>query len=206
MLPAPTITKRRRKRRLKSGRRVVQTRFVVNTRDESTGLRKQFFFTSFSEAVAKRHELVRPVDQSVHARSDMTIAEAVGYWLENRKGEVKNVTWRDYQYATAAYIVGPLLVGTRQQRAAFTMGGRKVASSPVLEMLGPTDRTAHNRPYPCVAQDRRRAGKQSHRELGEEVLESDTGVGRRRLCSTSSCPSEQPGPRSSKAQEGDTHP
>jgi integrase len=67
----------------------------------------------------------------------LTVAQAVEYWLENRRTDVKRSTWKSY-YCAAAYVVGPLLEGTRGQRYNFSRSGRKPPDGKFVQMLGPT--------------------------------------------------------------------
>ena len=88
---SPSITKRKRKRRLKSGAVVVYTRFVVNYREPRSGRRKQFFFDRHKDAIAKRNALLTSVLTGgyTEVQSDLTVIQAVEYWLESRHDEVK---------------------------------------------------------------------------------------------------------------------
>jgi integrase len=138
MSAAVSITKRERRRQLKSGAAVVQTRYVVNFQEPQTGQRKQFFFKRHRDAVAKRDAILSSVVTGTYAaaQTELTVAQAVERWLENRRTQVKPGTWRSYQQAIG-YIVGPLLVGTRLQRHAFARTGVKPVSGEFIEMLGP---------------------------------------------------------------------
>ena len=133
-----SITKRNRRRRLKSGAVVIQTRFVVNFREPRTGRRRQFFFARYKDAIAKRDTLLSSIVTGTYAEenSELTVAQAVGHWLESRRGEVKGVTWKGYRHI-AIYITGPLLIGTALQRQAFTLRGEKSPEAELLDMLGP---------------------------------------------------------------------
>ena len=65
----------------------------------------------------------------------LTVAQVFGYWLENRRDEVKKNTWIGYrQYSV--YIVGPLLLGTRTERVDFARRGKKPEKAHFVEMLG----------------------------------------------------------------------
>src|SRR5262245_23397308 len=108
-----SITKRKRRRRMRTGALVTHTRFVVNFREPRSGRRKQFFFTQYQDAVAKREAVVSGLaTHRCNESADLTIAQAMSYWLEARRREVKAATWNSYQQISA-YIVGPLLVRTR---------------------------------------------------------------------------------------------
>jgi integrase len=133
-----SITRRDRRRRQRSGVIVVQTRFVVSFREPRTGRRKQLFFERQKDAVAMRDALVASVVTGTFAESqtNLSVAEVVEYWLNNRRGEVKPATWDSYQQA-AGYIVGPLLVGSRLERHVFARTGDKPKGARLIDMLGP---------------------------------------------------------------------
>ncbi len=133
-----SISKRERRRRQRSGAVVVQTRFVVSFREPRTGRRKQLFFERHKEAVAMRDALVTSVVTGTYAetQTSMTVAEAVDYWLRNRRGEVKGSTWDSYRQA-AGYIVGPLLIGTKLERHMYARKAVRPAGAQLIDMLGP---------------------------------------------------------------------
>lgn len=68
--------------------------------------------------------------------NDLTVAQAIDYWLANRHGEVKRGTYRSY-CAVRMNIVGPLLVGSRSERQAFSKRGRMPPGAQFVAMLGP---------------------------------------------------------------------
>jgi len=133
-----SVTKRDRKRRLKSGEVVVQTRFVVNFREPRSGRRKQLFFERHKEAITMRDTLLASVATGAYSavHTNMTVAQAVEYWLENRKSEVKKATWDSYRQA-AGYVIGPLLVGSKLERHNCTRKGMKPPDARFVDMLGP---------------------------------------------------------------------
>jgi integrase len=132
-----SITKRDRTRILTSGAIVVQTRFVVNFRHPTTGQRKQIFVKSHKEAIARRDELIAgAVTGSLTVeRTNLSVAEAVEHWLENRKPDVKKATWQGYRNG-AHNIIGPLLIGTSDERRVFTWKGTKSSPPEFVTMLG----------------------------------------------------------------------
>ena len=131
------ITKRNRKRILKSGSTVVQTRYVVNYREPRTGRRKQLFFERQKDAQAKRSEIAGAFQNGTYSDrpKTVTVGDAVRAWLGDRTGVVKDYTLQGYRQ-TAAYIVGPILAGTREQRAEFAVTGAKPAGIELMPMLG----------------------------------------------------------------------
>jgi integrase len=132
-----SITKRKRRHPLKSGATVLHTRYVVNFREPRTGKRKQFFFERYKDAIEKRHALLTSVMMGGYseAQHDLTVSQAVEYWLENRRNEVKPVTWMGYRQAIR-YVVGPLLVGTKHERKIYTQTGNNLTGAQPIEMLG----------------------------------------------------------------------
>jgi integrase len=68
-------------------------------------------------------------------RSDISVAEAMDYWLRHRELEVRGSTLKMYRQFRL-YIVGPLLVGTRVQRLNFSRRGIVPSDATFLEMLG----------------------------------------------------------------------
>jgi integrase len=74
---------------------------------------------------------------SSNCGKSLTVAQAVEYWLEDRRQEVKKGTWKSY-HMCAGYVIGPLLVGTKEERHNFTRRGRLPIGAQFVEMLGPT--------------------------------------------------------------------
>ncbi|TXN19563.1 site-specific integrase [Methylobacterium sp. WL9] len=120
-----SLTKRDRRRKLRSGEFVTNTRWVLNYTDPKTGARVQLFFERQKEAIAKRNEIAAAVEARTYIpeREVITVGEAVTRWIENRRGEVKDRTLFGYEQA-ARYITDPLLVGaTPVQRRVHTETG-----------------------------------------------------------------------------------
>lgn len=133
-----TITKRLRRRKLSTGRVAEQIRWFANYRDPDTGQRKLPSFETRRDAEAFKAELLNKVLAGVYVDPSRvpTVAEATRHYLENRKAEVKPSTLAGYEVVAKA-ITGPLLEGTRQERADYAMSGelpRKDAR--LLQMLG----------------------------------------------------------------------
>lgn len=81
-----SITRRERKRRLKSGAIVMQTRWIVNYREPRTGRRRQLFFERQKDAIAQRDALMSTVACGTYSesKSELTVAQAVEHWLERK--------------------------------------------------------------------------------------------------------------------------
>ena len=138
MSNAVNLTKRVRKRKLKSGAVVTQQRWILNYREPRTGKRKQLFFERQKDAQAKRNEIIAQIETGSYAddrNKSVTVAEATRRWLADRAGEVKDGTLAGYRQ-TASYIIGPLLIGTPLQRCEFTATGKKPEGTRLVSMLG----------------------------------------------------------------------
>ena len=64
----------------------------------------------------------------------MTVAGAIEHWLDNRKPEVRPVTWETYHRISRNNVVGPLLIGTPAARGYYRPIGRAGSSSMALEI------------------------------------------------------------------------
>lgn len=137
MRTSVNITKRVRRRRLKSGAIAVMTRWVVNYREPKTGKRRQFFFERAGDAQQKRNELITQIGTGTYSNSgrSLTVFEAMQHWLDNRGAEIKAGTLAGYRYY-ARYVIGPLLVGTQSERTKFTRAGERAHGSRLLPLLG----------------------------------------------------------------------
>jgi hypothetical protein len=97
------LTKRDRKRKLRSGAAVIQTRYVVNYTEPKTGQRRQEFFERQKEAQARRNELLARVEAGGYYddRKVPTIGEAIGHWIADKEGKVKASTLAGYKIVVA---------------------------------------------------------------------------------------------------------
>jgi integrase len=132
------LTRRERKRKLKNGAIVLQTRYVVNYREPRTGRRRQLFFERQKDAQAHRNQIIADIETGTYAADrsrTVTVREIVDRWLDSREGDVKDGTLDGYRRA-AANIVGPLLIGTRQERARLAWTGNKPEGAKAVPLLG----------------------------------------------------------------------
>ncbi len=132
------ITKRDRRRWLKSGQQVVQTRFILNFHDPRTGQRRQLFFERKVDALARRDALIGDYQAGTLVapeRSSLTVEDAVTRWLKNREGEIRPRTLRGYREASR-YITGPVIMGTPKDRYEYAVASRKPLGAALLPVLG----------------------------------------------------------------------
>ena len=133
-----SISKRDRKRTLTCGAVILQPRYVLNFNDPRTGKRRQLFFRSQREAIARRDSILAAIATNSYSesRSQMTVGGAVEHWLENRRTEVKASTWKTYRQISTNCIIGPLLVGTPGERKTYREEGSKPDGTYFVEALG----------------------------------------------------------------------
>lgn len=132
-----SITRRNRKRILRSGQVITQTRYVVNYREPCTGQRKQLFFIRQKDAQEEASKLtaqLRGGDYSAR-RQVSTVVNVMERWLEDRSIHVKPQTLRGYR-ETIKNIIGPLIIGTSKDRAAISRSRKAPARQQMRELLG----------------------------------------------------------------------
>jgi integrase len=130
------LTRRLRRRKLKSGAIIEQVRFVLNWRDPRTGAREQRFFERQKDAQERRAELVAAYDRGAYGSSNrsVTVADAVAAWLETKRGVVRPITFASYEFEIC-YIVGPLLP-SEARRATVRSGVGAIPKARAIELLG----------------------------------------------------------------------
>jgi len=130
------ITKRVRTRRLKDGV-IKQARWVLNYKDPRTGRRRQEFRPTRDAAQARKAELIASVLANNYSdlRAVPTVAKACAHWLEEKASRVKPSTLATAK-VTISHIVGPFLIGTREQRDEWRRTGRVPKGTKLLGTLG----------------------------------------------------------------------
>jgi len=147
-----SITKRIRKRKNKAGEVLLHTRYVLNYRHPKDGKRRQEFFERRADAQDRQSELAASIhtDPLHDPTSDLTVSKAVDHWLENKRKRVKASSYAACS-AVVEHIRGPILIGTRDQRAEFKKTGIAPNGTQVQERLGKLLvselRTAHIRSW-----------------------------------------------------------
>lgn len=138
-MPVVSITKRKRRRRLTNGAVKYVSRYVVSFRNPATGKRSQRFFVRYGDAIHARdaiEEAIREGSDNL-SNNSLSIENAVEHWLADREGQVKPRTLGYYRLI-ARYIIGPLLVGTPDQRASYSTTGKLYPGADLRPMLGAT--------------------------------------------------------------------
>jgi integrase len=130
------LTRRVRRRKLKDGSTVEQTRYALNWRDPRTGEREQRFFERQREAQERRSEFLAAYERGVYSSSpsSVTVETAVAAWLETKRGVVWPITFATYQFQSR-YVVGPL-VPSEARRAIILSGVGAKPKARAIELLG----------------------------------------------------------------------
>jgi integrase len=130
------LTKRIRRRKLKSGEAVEHTRYVLNWRDPRTGAREQRFFERQKDAQEKRAELVAAYERGAYSaeRKTLTVADAVAAWLDSKRTVVRGNTFASYEFQ-ARYVTGPLLPADARLAIKQSGVGKRPNARP-LPLLG----------------------------------------------------------------------
>jgi integrase len=130
------LTRRVRRRKLKDGSVVEQTRYVLNWRDPRTGEREQRFFERQRDAQEKRSELIAAYERGIYSSSNriITVGDAVAAWLETKRGTVRPITFATYAFQSR-YVVGPLPTGEARRAIIHSGKGAKPKDRPI-ELLG----------------------------------------------------------------------
>jgi integrase len=136
-MTSTNITKRNMKRKQRNGETIILTRYVLSYRNPKTGARTQKFFKLQKAAQAAQSQLLVDVKEGTYSnrREAPTIEEAFNRWMEDRRGQVKESTFASYE-RYRPYIVGPLLIGSKEQRTEYTMTGKLPEECTLRDMLG----------------------------------------------------------------------
>jgi len=130
------LTRRVRRRKLKSGAIVEQVRYVLSWRDPHSGAREQRFFERKKDAQERRAELIAAYERGAYSSSNrsVTVADAVAAWLETKRGVVRPITFASYEFEIR-YIVGPLFPSDARRATIRSGVGARPKAKPI-ELLG----------------------------------------------------------------------
>ena len=201
-----SITTTTRRRKLKGGAVASYRQWYVNFRDPKTGKRIRRAKDRKKDAEAYKAELLRKFAQGsyVDERTAPTVGQAVDHWLADKNGKVKPSTLKGYKVVVNGAIRGPLLIGTRQERADYTESGIAPKGARFIKLLGdvklPDVTTADD---PHLAPHHRRAVRHLHGEPGEEPPQVNPGARRGGLHRPRAVDADRAVSRPAQAEEGD---
>ncbi len=133
-----SITSTTRRRKLRDGTIASYPQWYAEFRDPQTRQRRRRAFNRKKDAEAFRNALLLKVaeDSYVDERKAPTVAQAIDHWLATKVGSVKASTLKGYKVSVNGAIRGPLLDGTKQERADWTEKGIAPKNARFLKMLG----------------------------------------------------------------------
>ncbi len=111
---------------------------IASTRIPITRKRRRRAFNRKKDAEAFRTALLVKVAEGsyVDERTAPTVAQAIDHWLADKDGKVKPSTLKGYKVVANGAIRGPLLIGTRQERADYTESGIAPKGARFIKLLG----------------------------------------------------------------------
>ncbi|MEL3890450.1 tyrosine-type recombinase/integrase [Ferrovibrio sp. MS7] len=133
-----SITTTTRRRKLKDGRIAAHLQWYCEFKDPQTRKRCRRSFNRKKDAEAFRNSLLVKVAEGsyVDERKAPTLAQAIDHWLGDKLGKVKPSTLKGYKVVANGAIRGPLLVGSRQERADYTESGIAPKGAQFIKLLG----------------------------------------------------------------------
>ena len=133
-----SITSTTRRRRLKGGSVATYPQWYCEYKDPITRKRRRRAFNRKKDAEAFRAALLVKVAEGsyVDERTAPTVAQAIDHWLADKDGKVKPSTLKGYKVVANGAIRGPLLIGTRQERADYTETGIAPKGARFIKLLG----------------------------------------------------------------------
>ena len=139
-----SITSTTRRRSLKDGSIAAYPQWYCEYKDPITKKRRRRAFNRKKDAEAYRSALLVKVAEGnyVDERTSPTVAQAIDHWLADKDGKVKPSTLKGYKVVANGAIRGPLLIGTRQERADYTESGLAPKGARFIDLLGHIKLTA----------------------------------------------------------------
>src|SRR5690606_24490992 len=133
-----SITTTTRRRKLSNGTVATYPQWYAEYRDPQTQKRRRRAFNRKKDAEAFRNSLLVKVAEGAYVdeREAPTVAQAIDHWLETKEGNVKASTMKGYKVVANGAIRGPLLIGTKQERADYTESGIAPKGARFLKLLG----------------------------------------------------------------------
>lgn len=133
-----SITTTTRRRKLTGGKIALYPQYYCEYRDPLTRKRRRRAFDRKKDAETYRNGLLLKVAEGsfVDERKAPTVGQVIDHWLQTKEGGVKASTLKGYKVVALGAIRGPLLIGTRQERADYTEKGVAPKNARFLKMLG----------------------------------------------------------------------
>lgn len=135
---AVSITTTTRRRKLRNGTIREHPQWYCEYREPQTRKRRRRAFNRKKDAEAFRNALLLKVAEGnyVDERKAPTVGQAIDHWLGTKEASVKPSTMQGYLTVVNGAIRGPLLIGTKQERANFTESGVAPKGGRFVKLLG----------------------------------------------------------------------
>lgn len=133
-----SITTTTRRRKLKGGTIATYPQDDCEYKEPLTSKRRRRAFDRKKDAEAFRNTLLLKVAEGsyVDERTARTVGQAIDHWLADKDGKVKASTLKGYKVVANGAIRGPLLIGTRQDRADYTETNIPPKDARFIKLLG----------------------------------------------------------------------
>jgi integrase len=133
-----SITTTTRRRKLSDGTVREHHQWYCEYRDPLTRKRRRRAFNRRKDAEAFRNALLLKVAENsyVDERKAPDVGKALDHWIATKEGNVKPSTLKGYKVVANGAIRGPLLIGTKQERADYTEKGIAPKNARFLKLLG----------------------------------------------------------------------
>lgn len=135
---AVSITTTTRRRKLSDGTIREHPQWYCEFREPQTRKRRRRAFNRKRDAEAFRNALLLKVAEGsfIDERKAPTVAQAIDHWLQTKEGAVKASTLKGYCVVVNGAIRGPLLIGSKQERADYTEKGVAPKNARFIKLLG----------------------------------------------------------------------
>lgn len=133
-----SITTTTRRRKLSDGTIREYPQWYCEYKDPQTKKRRRPAFNRKKDAEAYKTNLLLKVAEGsyVDERKAPTVSQALAHWLATKEGNVKPSTLKNYNVVAHGAIRGPLLIGTKQERAEYTETGVAPKGARFIKLLG----------------------------------------------------------------------
>lgn len=133
-----SITTTIRRRKLSNGTVAAYPQWYCEYREPLTWKRRRRAFNRKKDAEAFRIALLLKVAEGAYVdeRKAPDVSKAIDHWLGTKEDAVKASTLKGYKVVANGAIRGPLLIGTKQERADFTETGVQPKNARFIKLLG----------------------------------------------------------------------
>lgn len=130
------ITKRRVQQHNREGKLLEYDRYMLHYNDPATGNRKMLRFSTRKEAEAAQNRLIRNYEELSRRKAEPPkLSDAVAYFLRSKENIVRPNTLRCYRQVAYDYILGPVFVGSFDDKRQYQCEGKLPPTAKLVPML-----------------------------------------------------------------------